>query len=237
MLPREHSDRIHVAFDDHRLVANAGLLLPSSLALRLGLGELVDKHVDLGDAPGRANPGDKLLTLVASALAGGDCIDDADALRSGGTARVLGCVVKAPSTLGTFLRSFLWGHVRQLDRVSRELLARAWAARAGPRDWPLTIDLDSPLRRLVQHRHAATHRFVSVHIEGVPDSSDWIERLSWPELLEESLESLRITRRAILYLAQMIHIHEKATHVSDSPGSMTMPLPFERTNADLMEPG
>ena len=130
MLPREHSDRIHVAFDDHRLVANAGLLLPSSLALRLGLGELVDKHIDLGDAPGRANPGDKLLTLVASALAGGDCIDDADALRSGGTARVLGCVVKAPSTLGTFLRSFRWGHVRQLDRVSREMLARAWAARA-----------------------------------------------------------------------------------------------------------
>ena len=95
----------------------------------------------------------------------------------------------------------------------------------------------SPLRRLVQRRHAATHRFFSVHIEGTPDSSDWIERLSWPELLEESLESLRITRRAILYLAQMIHIHEKATHVPDSPGSMTVPLPFERTDADLMEPG
>ncbi len=78
----------------------------------------------LGDAPGRANPGDKLLTLVASALAGGDCIDDADVLRNGGTASAIGCVVKAPSTLGTFLRSFRWGHVRQLDRVSRELLAR-----------------------------------------------------------------------------------------------------------------
>ena len=64
-----------------------------------------------------------MLTLVASALAGGDCIDDADALRAGGTAGVLGCAVKAPSTLGTFLRSFRWGHVRQLDRVSRQLLA------------------------------------------------------------------------------------------------------------------
>ena len=126
MLPLESPHRIRVAFDDHRLVANAGLLLPATLALRLGLGELVDSHVDLGCAPGRANTGDKLMTLVASALAGGDCIDDADALRSGGTARVLGCVVKAPSTLGTFLRSFRWGHVRQLDRVSRELLARAW---------------------------------------------------------------------------------------------------------------
>ena len=83
--------------------------------------------------------------MVASALAGGDCIDDADVLRTGGTAGAIGCVVKAPSTLGTFLRSFRWGHVRQLDRVSRELLARAWAALAGPGDGPLTIDLDSTI--------------------------------------------------------------------------------------------
>ena len=91
------------------------------------------------------NASDKLMTLVASALAGGDCIHDADALRSGSTGRVLGSVVKAPSTVGTFLRSFRWGHVRQLDRVSRELLGRAWDAGAGPGDGPLTIDLDSTL--------------------------------------------------------------------------------------------
>ena len=91
-----------------------------------------DSCVDLGDAPGRANAGDKLLTLVASALAGGECIDDADALRAGGTASVLACTVKASSTLGTFLRSFRWGHVRQLDRVTRKLLARAWAVGAAP---------------------------------------------------------------------------------------------------------
>ncbi len=145
MLSLEHPDRINVAFDDHRLVANAGLLLPAILALRLGLGEVVERYLDLSNAPGRANTGDKLLTLVASALAGGDCIDDADALRSGSTARVLGWVVKAPSTLGTFLRSFRWGHVRQLDRVTRELLARAWAAGSGPGDAPLTIDLDSTI--------------------------------------------------------------------------------------------
>ena len=143
MLPRNDPDRIQIAFDDHRLVANAGLILPVTLAHRLGLGELVDSYVDLGDAPGRPNAGDKLLTLVASALAGGDCIDDADALRAGSTDGVLGCVVKAPSTLGTFLRSFRWGHVRQLDRVSREVLARGWAAGAGPGDDPLTIELDS----------------------------------------------------------------------------------------------
>ena len=59
--------------------------------------------------------------------------------------RFLDCRVKASSTLGTFLRSFLWGHVRQLDRVSGELLARAWAAGAGPGDAPLTIDLDSTI--------------------------------------------------------------------------------------------
>ena len=143
MLPRGQAERIHVAFDDHRLVANAGLLLPATLAHHLALGQLVDRHVDLGNAPGRANTGDKMLTLVASALAGGDCIDDADALRAGGTGRVLGCTVKAPSTLGTFLRSFRWGHVRQLDRVTRQLLARAWAAGTGPGNDPLTIDLDS----------------------------------------------------------------------------------------------
>ena len=99
MLPQNNPDRIRIVFDDHRLVANAGLLLPATLARHLGLRELVDRHLDLGGAPGRANTGDKLLTLVASALAGGDCIDDADALRAGGTAGVLGCVVKAPSTV------------------------------------------------------------------------------------------------------------------------------------------
>ena len=145
MLPRHHPDRIRIAFDDHRLVANAGLILPATLARRLGLPELVHNHLDLGRAPGRANTGDKMMTLVASALAGGDCIDDADVLRTGGTARALGGTVKAPSTLGAFLRSFTWGHVRQLDRVSRELLARAWAGRGRTR------------RRTIHHRPRFDH--------------------------------------------------------------------------------
>jgi len=138
-------DRLDTAFDDDRMVADAGLLLPATLAHRLGLRELVNRHLDLGRTPGQANRGDKLLTLVMSALAGGDCIDDADALRAGGTGRVLGFTVKAASTLGTFLRSFRWGHVRQLDRVSRELLTRAWAAGAGPGSGAFTIDLDSTI--------------------------------------------------------------------------------------------
>ena len=149
MLPRNDPDRIQIACDDRRLVSNAGLILPSTLALHLGRPQLVDRRLDLGRAPGGANTGDQIMTLVASALAGGDCIDDADVLRAGGTARAIGGVVKAPSTLGTFLRSFRWGHARQLDRVSRELLARAWAAGAGPRSLnnhgPLTIDLDSTI--------------------------------------------------------------------------------------------
>src|SRR5271157_2732855 len=138
-------DRVDTAFDGTQLVADAGLLLPATLAEHLGLKELVGKYLHLGKAPGRANVGDKLLTLIFSALAGGDCIDDAAALRAGGTEQVLGFVVKAASTLGTFLRSFRWGHVRQLDAVSRHLLARAWAAGAGPGAAPLTIDLDSTI--------------------------------------------------------------------------------------------
>ena len=145
MLPRNHPDRIRIAFDDRRLVANAGLLLPATLARHLGLPELVRQRLDLGDAPGRANTGDKMMTLVASALAGGDCIDDADVWRTGGTACTLGGTVKAPSTLGTFLRSFCWGHV-PTGPGSRELLASpASAAGAGPGDGPLTIDLDSTI--------------------------------------------------------------------------------------------
>ena len=109
MLPRSEPDRIQIAFNDDHLLTDPGLILPVTLAKRLGLGELVGNHVDLGNAPVRANTRDKMLTLVASALTGSDCIDDSDMLRTGGTASAIGCVVKAPSTLGTSLRSFRWG--------------------------------------------------------------------------------------------------------------------------------
>ena len=115
------------------------------LADRLGPGELVNRHIRLGRVPGWANAGDKIPTLVASALSGGDCINDANTLRAGRTAEVLGFTVKAPSTVGTFMRGFRLGHVRRLDRVSRELPARAWDAVAEAGDAPLTIDLDSTL--------------------------------------------------------------------------------------------
>jgi hypothetical protein len=158
--------RLDVAFDDDRLVADAGLLLPATLAQHLGLRDLVNEHLDLGAAAGRANPGDKLLSLVMSALAGGDCIDDANALRAGGSGRILGFSVKAASTLGTFLRSFRWGHVRQLDAVSRELLGRAWAAGAGPGNAPLTIDLDSTICETYGLAKAGGSRFTHTGVRG-----------------------------------------------------------------------
>ena len=106
-----------VVLDDQRAVANAGVMLPALLAGRLGIEGLVDDCVDLGDRPGAAHPGRKVMTLVSAFALGADCIDDCDVFRSGQTAAVLGHRVAAPSTLGTFLRSFTFGHVRQLDRV------------------------------------------------------------------------------------------------------------------------
>jgi hypothetical protein len=136
-------DRLDTCFDDTHAVANAGLLLAATLAERLGIEQTADALIELGERPGAHRPGRKLLTLVHALLAGGDCIDDADLLRCGQTASVLGHRVMAPSTLGTFLRSFTFGHVRQLDRLAEQVLARAWTVGAGPGDGPMTMDLDS----------------------------------------------------------------------------------------------
>ena len=92
-----------------------------------GLPQLLRKHLDLGDAPGRANTGDKMMTLVASALAGDDCIDDADALRVGGTARVLGFTAKAPST-PRFREGRLWAPSCAATGV-RRLSTSLWMGR------------------------------------------------------------------------------------------------------------
>ena len=136
-------DATRVLFDDERVVANAGVLLPALLANRLGIEGLVEATVDLGDRDGAVNPGRKVMSLVSAMALGADCIDDCDLLRSGQTRAVLGHAVAAPSTLGTFLRAFTFGHVRQLDRVLAEALCRAWAAGAGPGDERLVVDVDS----------------------------------------------------------------------------------------------
>jgi Transposase DDE domain group 1 len=146
-MPSSHVmlDQVDIAFDDPRAVAHAGLLLPATLAERLGIEQATDQLVDLGDRPGAAQPGRKLLTLVHALVAGGECIDDVELLRCGSTASVLGHRVMAASTVGTWLRAFTFGHVRQLDKVTGEILSRAWAAGAGPGDGPLTVDVDSTI--------------------------------------------------------------------------------------------
>jgi hypothetical protein len=136
-------DRLRVTFDDEGLVANAGLLLVATLAARLGVGRIVEQTVRMAGLVGGARPGRKVLTLVHAIAAGASHIDHADVLRSGDTARVLGHQVMAPSTLGTFLRAFTFGHVRQLEAVVGKVLARAWELGAGPSNARLVIDVDS----------------------------------------------------------------------------------------------
>jgi hypothetical protein len=166
-MPSSHSlDRIGVIFDDGRLVANAGLIAPATLAQHLGLRELFELNVDLGVAAGRANVGHKAMTVIHSALAGGDSIDDCDVLRAGSTQVVLGHTVSAPSTIGTFLRSFTWGHARQLDKVAGELLARAWAAGAGPGHVAVTIDVDSSICETYGLAKQGGTKFTYNHVRG-----------------------------------------------------------------------
>ena len=148
----EGSDRFEVVFDDERAVADAGLLLPVTLGRRLELEALIDEAVVLGERPGAARPGRKVLSLAHAMLLGADCIDDCDILRTGRTEAVLGHRAMAPSTLWTFLRSFTFGHVRQLDRVLGEALRRAWQAGAGPGAGRLVIDVDSFIGEV--HGHA-----------------------------------------------------------------------------------
>jgi hypothetical protein len=136
-------DRVGVRFDDERVVSDAGVALVATLAGRLGIELLVERLVCLRpDRPGARNPGRKVMSLI-SAMLGADSIDDCELLRSGRTRRLLGGWVAAPSTLGTFLRAFTFGQVRQLERVLGETLGRAWAAGAGPGEGRLVVDVDS----------------------------------------------------------------------------------------------
>jgi len=136
--------RVSLSFTEANLVPNAGLVTAAALAQRIGLGDLVDQRLRL--ASEGANSGAKALTVVGSILAGGDSIDDTALLRAG-AADGLFDDTRAPSTVGSWLRAHKWSNVRELDAVSRELLARLWAAGAGPAELtgPLTIDLDSSI--------------------------------------------------------------------------------------------
>src|SRR5687768_7533081 len=137
-------DGLAVEFDDERVVCDAGVVLVAALAERLGVEALAQRLVRLRrDRPGAANAGRKVMALLFAMVMGADSIDDCDVLRSGRTRRLLGGWVAAPSTLGTFLRAFTFGHVRQLDALLGRALERAWQAGAGPGDGRLIVDVDS----------------------------------------------------------------------------------------------
>jgi Transposase DDE domain group 1 len=143
---------VSAVFDDPNLVSCAGLVPVLSLARRCGLHGLVASMLTLSGAGG-VNPGVKVPALVAGMVAGADSIDDMDLLRHGGMGRLF-TGVRAPSTLGTFLRSFTFGHVRQLDAVAARFLARL--ARSAPllpgADRVAYVDLDDTVRAV--HGHA-----------------------------------------------------------------------------------
>ena len=156
-------DRIDVTFDDSNLVGNAGLLLVATLSQRLGLEALVNATVRLIGRAGGARPGRKVLTLMHAMIAGASHIDHSDVLRAGSTSNVLGHRVMAPSTLGTFLRAFTFGHVRQLEAVIGDALTRAWTLGAGPGEAPLVIDIDSTICQVVgKHKHGSGYGYTKV---------------------------------------------------------------------------
>jgi hypothetical protein len=137
-------DGLRVKFDDERAVSDAGVMLVATLVKRLGIEVLAGRLVRLRrDRPGAANAGRKVMALLFAMVLGADSIDDCEVLRAGRTRRLLGGWIPAPSTLGTFLRAFTFGHVRQLDALLGEALVRAWRAGAGPGDGRLVIDVDS----------------------------------------------------------------------------------------------
>src|SRR5919112_5754924 len=145
-------DGVQVKFDDERVVCDAGVMLVATLCQRLGIEALAERLVRLRrDRPGAANVGRKVMALLFAMVLGADSIDDCDLLRAGRTRRLLGGWLPAPSTLGTFLRAFTFGHVRQLDALLGQALERAWKAGAGPGDGRLVIDVDSFVGEVCGH--------------------------------------------------------------------------------------
>ena len=134
-------------FDDPNLVSCAGLAPVWQLAQRAGVARLVATHVKI-DKPGGVNAHLKIGSLVAGMVAGADSIQDLDLLRHGAMKRLF-AGVRAPSTLGTFLRSFTFGHVRQLDAVaSRPLIELARRAPLLPgADVLAYLDVDDTLKQ------------------------------------------------------------------------------------------
>ena len=156
-------DGLGAVFDDGSLVADGGLLLAGTVMHRLGLEALIDDAVRLDGRVAGSGSGRKVLSLVASMLVGGCCIDDVQRLRSGSAAAVLPFAVVAPSTAGSFLRSFTFGHVRQLDKAAELGLVRAWSVGAAPSVAEMTVDLDSTVCEVCgRAKHGAAYGHTKV---------------------------------------------------------------------------
>jgi hypothetical protein len=144
--------KIHATFDDPNLVSRAGLVPVMALAQRAGLSDLVGEHVRISRRCG-VNAQVKVPGIVAGMIGGADSIDDLDLLRHGAMGMLFGGI-RAPSTLGSFLRSFTWGNVLQLEKVSRLMLAEL--ARRAPllpgKDAVAFIDIDSQQKRVYGHK-------------------------------------------------------------------------------------
>ena len=144
--------KINASSDDPNLVSRAGLVPVMALAQRAGLGDLVAEHVRISRACG-VNAQLKAGCLVAGMIAGADSIEDMDLLRHGAMRELFGGV-RAPSALGSFLRSFTWGNVLQLEQVSRLMLTEM--ARSTPllpgRDTVAFLDIDSMQKRVCGHK-------------------------------------------------------------------------------------
>ncbi len=152
---------VEVDFDDENLVANAGLALIGAFCTRIGLAGIISDKVRLGNRAGGANPAYKSLSLIHGLVAGASHIDHVDVLRAGATGSILPFHVAAPSTLGTYLRSFTFGHLRQLDSVIEAEIDRAWKLGLAPKGAePLVIDVDSTITEVSgYHKQGAAYGY------------------------------------------------------------------------------
>jgi hypothetical protein len=192
--------RTHASFDDPNLVSRAGLVPVMALAQRAGLTELVAEQVRPG-GPCGVNAPAKIGCLVAGMIAGADSIDDMDLLRHGAMDVLFGGV-RAPSTLGSHLRSYCWGNVRQLEAVNRQLLAEL--ARRTPllpgKEQLAFVDIDSMQKRVYGHKKQGA-RFGHTKIQG-------------KSLLVRSLNALTAVISTPLAVAALRHGANRRTRVA-----------------------
>jgi hypothetical protein len=209
--------RTHASFDDPNLVSRAGLVPVMTLAQRAGLADLVEAHVRPG-GPCGVNAQLKVPCLVAGMAAGADSIDDMDLLRHGAMPDLFGGI-RAPSTLGSHLRSYTWGNVRQLEAVNRLLLGEL--ARRAPllpgRDTLAFVDIDAMQKRVYGRRKQGA-AFGHTKIQAAPRGA-----LSYPRCSREKLGGR--------FLGLMAYLDPKGEGNNSMPGKQRSCSGMERCAA------